>query len=116
MIKAYIPYKDYKNYKMVFGYINGFRAQFLIDIERQESVLNKAYFYTAKNGQEKRVNQISIASLIFFKLKFRNIVFKVEDLTKYEADGRTVYGIIGLDLFNDFIINLDETKNRLVIT
>ena len=114
-----IPYTKYDNYNIVTAYTNGFKGNFIIDLNYKCSTLNKAYFRFNKNEQVKKKGRkqgVTISRFYLYGITLTDKTFNLENLTKYEQKGKPILGIISQDIFCDKKVEINEKKKIIRVT
>lgn len=97
-----INYETYGELKLVYPFINMVRRTFILDLNSEQTVLNKKYYsYLDPEGN----NKLNFIRLSFFHLRMDHQLLKLRNLSKYELDGTTIHGVFGQDFFSDYDIN-----------
>ena len=113
-----IPYTQYDQFKLVYAFINGIRGQFILDLQKNDTILNSTYFYSKHNINrfKKQIEPIKISRFSLYGIQHNDQWHKLENLSQYEQRGKTIYGIIGLDFFKDMTIETDEIQKTISVS
>jgi len=107
-----IPYTILNGQKIVSAFVNGIKSTFIFDLNQDQTLINSVYF-----KDNKRISLdgklILLDKLNLYGLKVINKNYKAQDLSLYEKNGRTIHGIFGQDIIEDYTLTIFD--NRFIL-
>lgn len=112
----YIPYEKHNEHIIIQASTNGFKGNFILNINYNTSVLNKNYYRIGIKKIKGRKQEITIYQFKLRNISRTNHVFDIEDLRKLESNRFSILGILGQDIFENYQVEIDEIKQLIIIT
>lgn len=124
--KMVIPLKRVGNIYLIEAQIDGLQGNFVLDLGAPYLVLNSTYFRDYKVLREFRsgtltsesafIKRTSVKRFEFGEVYFENIEADITDLARIENKrGVKILGLMGVNLFKSFVLELDMRSNQLVL-